>query len=684
MTTVSRPTSFTIDWATDAGAVKSQPPIGARQTGWAEADYPPVDWFNYWQNGVYKWVEWLAAITDSDIRYVVAASNSDDIYKQQAYAICDGTDDQTEINAAITAVEAAGGGVVHLKPGTYTLNGSIVLPTGVRLVGAGRTKTIIKVKDDADSFEVIANKVITGAGDEYLAIIGMSINGNSGNQTDPAKRHTGIALYDTRFVSIVDVYAYNFQKGSGGELGDALFMDSARFTVVKDVEFTGAGNLCLKMIGGADCAYNSFYDVRLLENSASIDGDYNEFYNLIIAQDGKLLVRGDHNDFYSFRSNIITTIDAVEINEGNYNNFYSPKLYNQDTGIVGFELIKSKHNRILYAYIEEGYMGIREDADCEENIFENCYIINTQREGVYSQGARSQILRNRVKAASQESDGAYDGIYTNGDGVILVRNRVHGGDGTERVRNGFYHTTGVLAHIEGNYAYGCRGEGVFISSAYRPFVNNNFTELNENQGLYVSGCEHAKIINNISSTNSQAVDNADDNIRIKDCDEAIVTGNQAFNTGVGNEARYGINIESSGATYKLYMHGNMALDGGKTLNINVGSNCHVYGMPMGKEIGASDTQFDITIAGVGNTMVYTYDTNGTDPNINKGTVSVGDYVEFQAQNFNAANNGVFIVTGVMANDIEIDNAWGVAETNKTIGTGFIRVNFKAWQMCNIY
>lgn len=89
--------------------------------------------------------------------------------------------------------------------------------------------------------------------------------------------------------------------------------------------------------------------------------------------------------------------------------------------------------------------------------------------------------------------------------------------------------------------------------------------------------------------------------------------------------------------------------------------------------GDTTTQFDITNT-AGNTYRYTFDGTGTDPSISTTTVKIGMYVYFNAQNFAAANNGLFQVTGVGTNYVEVTNAAGTAENNKTIGTGAIYLN----------
>jgi len=94
-------------------------------------------------------------------------------------------------------------------------------------------------------------------------------------------------------------------------------------------------------------------------------------------------------------------------------------------------------------------------------------------------------------------------------------------------------------------------------------------------------------------------------------------------------------------------------------------------------IGSSTTQFDITNP-AGTTFRYTWDTTGTDPSLSAANNPVGSTIIFQAQNFTSANNGTFIVTGSGSNYVEVTNASGVAENNKTIGTGYAARSTDAW------
>jgi hypothetical protein len=71
--------------------------------------------------------------------YVVVASSITGIPDSTRTFICDGTADQTEIQAALDAASAAGGGIVLLSAGTFTISATdaINIPAEVALFGQG-------------------------------------------------------------------------------------------------------------------------------------------------------------------------------------------------------------------------------------------------------------------------------------------------------------------------------------------------------------------------------------------------------------------------------------------------------------------------------------------------------------------------------------------------------------------
>jgi len=89
--------------------------------------------------------------------------------------------------------------------------------------------------------------------------------------------------------------------------------------------------------------------------------------------------------------------------------------------------------------------------------------------------------------------------------------------------------------------------------------------------------------------------------------------------------------------------------------------------------GDSTTRFDVTNPS-GTTYRYTYDGTGTNPSITSSTIATGMVARIAGQNFVAGNNGVFTITASGADFFEITNASGVAENDKTLGTGYIGCN----------
>jgi hypothetical protein len=73
---------------------------------------------------------------------VVASKDAPNLWKTQADYVCDGTADDEQINAAITAANLAGGGIVQLTQGVYNATQSINLLDDVILQGAGRSTAI--------------------------------------------------------------------------------------------------------------------------------------------------------------------------------------------------------------------------------------------------------------------------------------------------------------------------------------------------------------------------------------------------------------------------------------------------------------------------------------------------------------------------------------------------------------
>lgn len=125
----------------------------------------------------------------------VAANNSLATSKAGADYVCDNTDDQVEINQAITDLGSIGGTVI-LMEGTYTIGGQISVPSNVTLESYG-AKLFVKNSMNADLNVInIGNNVINAQ------LIGLWIDLNKSNQS--AGTQVGINIGTGVTVTVID------------------------------------------------------------------------------------------------------------------------------------------------------------------------------------------------------------------------------------------------------------------------------------------------------------------------------------------------------------------------------------------------------------------------------------------------------------------------------------------------
>lgn len=116
------------------------------------------------------------------------------------------SDDTAEIQAAINAAHAAGGGIVYIPAGTYIVSGTsdksdgaIRLLDNVTLYGAGMGATILKVRDD-NPYAITG--VVRTPFDEVthdVAMFDLTIDGNRANNVNKIDGfYCGVAPGDTR------------------------------------------------------------------------------------------------------------------------------------------------------------------------------------------------------------------------------------------------------------------------------------------------------------------------------------------------------------------------------------------------------------------------------------------------------------------------------------------------------
>lgn len=94
--------------------------------------------------------------------------------------ITDGVADNVQIQAAIDAVNTAGGGIIFLKEGAYDIAAQINMKSNIHLIGEG--VGVLLTLDDTLNIDVIGCSDTTNGHDDF-SIENIEINGNKSNQT---------------------------------------------------------------------------------------------------------------------------------------------------------------------------------------------------------------------------------------------------------------------------------------------------------------------------------------------------------------------------------------------------------------------------------------------------------------------------------------------------------------------
>lgn len=111
---------------------------------------------------------------------LVAAANAPASVKETAAYVCDGVDDQVQVNQALNDTLAAGGGKILLSAGLFLLNDSIKVPPGggLTLEGVG-WGTVLKNAANSNRYAI----TFTGPGETRACFQHFKIDGNYLEQT---------------------------------------------------------------------------------------------------------------------------------------------------------------------------------------------------------------------------------------------------------------------------------------------------------------------------------------------------------------------------------------------------------------------------------------------------------------------------------------------------------------------
>ena len=166
---------------------------------------------------------------------LVAATGASSAVKAVTSYVCDGTADDVEIQAAISALPSAGGKII-LSEGTFTISTAIEVPSNVTIIGAG-SATILNRTATGNILNIIGT---SGSHKSKVLIADLKITGPSivGTQV------TGVGLY----IDYSDhCLIQNIEISGFGALGDDAGLQirrSTTITVAKSIFHDNKNGIC--------------------------------------------------------------------------------------------------------------------------------------------------------------------------------------------------------------------------------------------------------------------------------------------------------------------------------------------------------------------------------------------------------------------------------------------------------
>jgi parallel beta-helix repeat protein len=342
----------------------------------------------YWANA---YVDTIHSSVGRGAMLVVAANDASALEKAQADYVCDGTADNVEIQAAITALPA-GGGKIILTDGTFNIVVPVVIKSGTLLQGSGWgsilklgaaiNSQVIQVNPDSDA--------ITG----NIIIRDLQIDGNRTNNTDSTNTTEGYARALVKIFGDTAHYIHNitiencYIHSSVGVV--VMFDDTASYCKVVNNRIDS----CPGVVDGILFMWSDNHDNLISGNIVTNVG-----FGIAISDSYNNIITNNQVGGCSFLSLIC---------DGNcYNNTFSNNVIN--TGA-------------------SSCVGLLLDLGAHDNIISNNQFLNARGEAIQITKSYNNLISNNIIINAGASWPEHiDAIVISDDGATLSRyNRIIG------------------------------------------------------------------------------------------------------------------------------------------------------------------------------------------------------------------------------------------------------------------
>jgi len=479
---------------------------------------------------------------------VVAAVDSSLQSRAQADFLCDGIDDQVEIQAAIDALPAVGG-KVQLLEGTFTITAPINMPPYVCLQGmllAGyvigpiiRSTTIINsATDGSDAIRVnVGGAGVVGGEIKDLNLVGNALSGR------------GIYVEAVHWMRIS-----NLRVVKHGGVG--IHLQQIYWGGIEACRIGSNGDRGIYLTGDAHCW------VIQCEISNNIN------YNLEIVESSEFCLISNN----WFENSAGSPVQNIQIWNSRWTrvigNVMCPGVTVNNIGIGGDAGEGSKFSLIADNEIKDALGGVRiSSAFGGSAVISRNKFRNIDGYPVYIVANDCQILDNKM------GDAAYTVGGTNINGVrnTFSNNQIYNNTGTALI-----FAAGADYGIIENNTFDLGTEyGIYLNGASHCIIKNNIVRRQRYHGIILSGASNCVLIGNISEDNAQTAAYGDGIVLQNTSTRNVVVGNQLNDTQGAPTQKYGYNEATSADDYNIVTENQATRN--VTAQINVrGLNTRAY------------------------------------------------------------------------------------------------------------
>lgn len=405
--------------------------------------------------------------------FVIAAHDSID--SENADFVCDGTDDQNQISAAISSLPDQGGSV-YLREGTFVLSGEIIIAKSNVTVGGSGAGTVLKVEDGL-------NRTMTAfkaMGCDSVILRDLSIDGNAGMNVEGSYEGvvfdhcsdstiSGVRVRDLNGVALELTFCYLVRVENSG-IRDC---SSHGILVNYSVGVSMSGNI-MQSCGDESVFLTHSRDCTVQGNQVLYGGLHGvrlELSNYNVIENNVL--RGSEKNGLFLEVSYYNAISGNQVfDSGNWGIFMSSSSDHNtiagnsvsSSGYDGIRVDESLGNSITAnSVLDSGWAGMivydSDDTVVSGNVVDSCFysgisVYNSNHvvvsgnsfkwadeHGIQIQSSDDCLISsNVVSCNSHRVDNSYSGIYLGGDSDqnLLEGNTVRIGYTSYRQRYGIY------------------------------------------------------------------------------------------------------------------------------------------------------------------------------------------------------------------------------------------------------